>query len=146
MYSCTLCRTKHEGESEAVLFVNKYGVPRCLCPRCEDLIAKATSEDEATATEARHTLGKITEGMRDRDAMQVLRDVLDGKASADETEEDLEILEEYEELALTEEELAEEERLEEEERRKDNSFLSWLPVILIGAAAVGFLIWFFFFR
>jgi hypothetical protein len=110
------------------------------------LIAKATGEDEAAATEARHALGKITEGMRDRDAMQVLRDVLDGKATSDETEEDLEILEEYEELALTEEERAEEERLEEEERKKENSFLSWLPVILIGAAAVGFLVWFFFFR
>ena len=146
MYSCTLCRTKHEGESDAVLFVNKYGVPRYLCPRCEELIALATDEDDAVATEARHTLGRITADMRDRDAMQVLRDVLDGKASSEETEEDLEILEEYEELALTEEELAEEERLEEEERRKENSFLSWLPAIIIGAAAVGFLLWFFFFR
>ena len=146
MYSCTLCRTKHEGEADAVLFVNKYGVPRCLCPQCEDLIARATGEDEAAAREARHTLGRVTEGLRDRDAMQVLRDVLDGRAGSEETEEDLEILEEYEELALTEEELAEEERLEAEERKKENSFLSWLPVIIMGAAAVAFFVWFFFFR
>jgi hypothetical protein len=71
--------------------------------------------------------------MDDPEAMEVLRDVLDGKLSAEETEEDI-----ADELAFKES-IDE----EEEEEKKESPIWDYLTVGVIVAAVVGFALWFF---
>ena len=146
MYTCVLCRKREEGEEGAILFVNKYGTPKPLCPACENLLDTATGEDITAAADARKELLRVTDGIRDREAMRVLQSVLAGESAPEETEEDLAIEEAYEKVRQSDEEREEEEREEEERRKFENSFLSWLPVIALGVIVVGFFVFWFFIR
>lgn len=141
MHTCVLCRKKFEGENPAALYVTKYGYPKYLCPECEELLDKAASGEEG-AEEAKAEALRLSAGFSDPDAMKALCAVLAGEG--DTVDEAIE--EEYERLRQTEEEAAEEAEEEEAQRRKENSFLSWLPVILVGVGCLAFLIWSFFFR
>lgn len=142
MFTCTLCRMKSEGDSPALLFVNRYGTPRHLCSDCEALIDAATGDDAEKALQAREKLREVTRGMRDSEAMQVLKNVLEGGIA----EEDEEIEKEYEELRMTEEEEKEAAKEAEILKKKENSFLSWLPVIGAALACAAFLVYWFVFR
>lgn len=145
MHTCVICRRVFEGENPAILHVSKYGTPRELCPDCEKLLDVATSGGEG-ADAAREKLYALSSSIREADSMRVLREVLSGTASPEEEEaEEREIEEEYEAVRMTPEEEAEEQARQAEQEKKDNSFLSWLPVILIGVAAVA-LFCFFWFR
>jgi hypothetical protein len=136
MNTCTICNLKFEAESPAVLFVSRYGTKRVLCEECERLLDLATeSEDSAEKTEAREALTALATHMKDNDAVDMLRDVLNGEYSAEVTEEDL----------AAEKEWLEENANEEEEEEKQTWFDYALP-IATGAIFVAFMIWFIFFR
>lgn len=137
MNICTICKKEFESESPAVLFVSRYGSKRVLCEECERLLDLASAkEDSKEKTEAKEALTALATYMKDNDAVDVLRDVLNGKTSAELTEEDL---------------AAEEEWLEEnaEEEEKEDSKATWFDYALpiaTGILFVVFMLWFIFFR
>ena len=114
------------------MYVTEYGSPRALCEECEVLLDKATNENDPVARkEAREALSVLAHTMKDRMAMDVLRDVLDGKTSAEESEQDI-----LEEIAFKE-------SLDEEEKeKKESPIWDYLTYGLLAVAAVGFLLWF----
>lgn len=136
MHTCALCNYKFEAESPAILFVDRYTRRRPLCEECEALLDKATEEgDSPEKTEALHSLSAIALKMKDPEAMQVLRDVLDGKTSAEETEQD-----------IADEEAWNEINEEETEAENKNIILDYVIPGIICAAALGVFVWFCFFR
>ena len=142
MNTCTICRYRFEAESPAVLFISAYGSKRVICENCEALLDKATAEEESTEkAEAREALGALANKMKDPEAFEMLGAILAGEIS-DENEPTPE--EEAEMEAALEEVAAEEAAAEEE--AKQPSFFDYLCPILLGAAFLGFVIWFFFFR
>lgn len=132
MRVCAICSKKFEAKDPAVLYVTEYGSPRALCEECEVLLDKATNENDPVARkEAREALSVLAHTMKDRMAMDVLRDVLDGKTSAEESEQDI-----LEEIAFKE-------SLDEEEKeKKESPIWDYLTYGLLAVAAVGFLLWF----
>ncbi len=137
MNTCAICNIKFEAESPAILFVSRYGTKRPLCEKCEALLDLATAEeDSAEKAEAREALTSLAIGMKDPDAVEVLRDVLNGESSAEITEEDIEAEKEWKEE-------------NEEEETEEESKASWLDYAMpaaVGVLFAAFMIWFFFFR
>ena len=134
MKVCAICNRRFEAEDPAVLYVGKYGNARVLCEDCEALLDAASDEgDLELRAQAREALAELSRRMDDPEAMAVLRDVLDGKLSAEETEEDI-----TDELAFKES--IEE---EEEEEKKESPIWDYLTVGVVIAAVVGFALWFF---
>ena len=132
MKVCAICKKIFNAEDPAVLYVGKYGTPRVLCEECESLLDKANDENDLVARgEAREKLSSLSRHMDDPEAMAVLRDVLDGKLSAEETEED-----------VAEEEAFKESLDEEEEEKKESPVWDYLSVAILVAAVVGFALWF----
>ena len=133
MKVCAICRKIFEAEDPAVLYVTEYGAPRVLCESCEALLDKATDESDPTGRkEAREALSVLSRSMNDPDAMDVLRDVLDGKTSAEESEQDV-----LDEIAFKE-------SIEEEESAKqENPIWDYLTYGLFALAVIGIALWFF---
>ena len=134
MKICAICKKRFEADDPAVLYISKYGMPRVLCEECEALLDKASDENDlASRGEAREALASLSRRMDDPEAMAVLRDVLDGKLSAEETEEDLA------------DEVAFKESLDEEEEKtkKESPVWDYLSLGIVVAAVVGFVLWFF---
>lgn len=137
MRICAICNKKFEADDPAVLYVSKYGTARVVCKECETLLDAASDEGDMEARrEARGALAKLSFKMNDPEAMQVLRDVLDGKSSAEQTEQDI----------LDEEAFKETLDEEETESSKGNPFLDYLVLAIATLALVGFAVWLFFLR
>ena len=137
MHSCAICGKKFESESPAVLYMSKYGNPRSLCEDCEGLLDRATDENDPIARrEAREALAELSHSMKDAEAMAVLRDVLDGIFSAEQTEQDIE------------DERAFEASVDKEERETPTKTTVWDVIIpcAMGAAAIAFIVFMIFFR
>lgn len=138
MRSCAICNKKFEAEDPAVLYVSKYGTPRVLCEECEALLDAASDENDMLARKAaRESLSALSLKMNDPEAMAVLRDVLDGKTSAEETEQD----------AI--DEAAFKETLDEEDtesRKSGNPIWDYLTLGVLAAAVIGLAVWLFFLR
>ena len=138
METCAICRNKFESESPAVLFVSGYGNRKCLCPECEALLDEATAEEASEKKEqARATLMERATAMKEPEAVRVLTAVLSG-----ESEEETVSAEEEAEMDAVWDEIAKEAPEKEE---KPPLWASILPVVVI-AAFIGFLVWFYFFR
>lgn len=142
MNTCAICRNHFEAESPAVLFISSYGKKRVLCEHCEEILDRATAEEDSPArTEARETLDKISFSIKDPEVLETLKDVLSGNVGED---------------ALTPEEEAEMEAVFEEIRKEDEenaalateqkaTFLDYLFPALFGVALLAFVFWYFFF-
>lgn len=142
MNTCTICRYRFEAESPAVLFISAYGSKRVLCEGCEALLDQATAEEESVEkTEALKALSNLANKMKDPEAFEMLGAILAGETSS---EDDPTPEEEAEMEAMLEEVEAEEAASPEEDASP--SFFDYLYPILLGAAFLGFIIWFFFFR
>ena len=142
MNTCTICRYRFEAESPAVLFISAYGTKRVICENCESLLDKATAEEDSPEkAEAREALSVLANKMKDPDAFEMLGAILAGEIS---DENDPTPEEEAEMEAVFEEIKAEEAAAETEEVKP--SFFDYLYPILLGAAFLGFVLWFFFFR
>lgn len=136
MNTCAICNIRFEAESPAILFVNQYGNKRPLCERCEKLLDVAVSPDETEEkATAKEELMQLAAGMKDPEAIDALRDVLNGVTSAEVTEEDLEAEKEWNE------------NLEEENEEETKSiWIDWILPIGAGVLFTAFVLWFFFFR
>lgn len=135
MRICAICNRKFEATDPAVLYVGKYGTPRVLCEHCEALLdAASASEGTEERREAREKLALLSTKMDDPEAMSVLRDVLDGKTSAEETEQDV-----LDEIAFKE-------TIDEEEKegKPSSSVWDYITLAIAAAAVIGFAIWLFF--
>ena len=135
METCVICRNKFEAESPAVLFISGYGNKRYICPECESLLDKATSEESLEQESAKEKLLERANAMKEPEAFRVLTDILAG------TTEELSAEEEAE-LEAVFEETKEETPAKEEEAPL---WASILPVAVI-AAFILFLVWFYFFK
>lgn len=137
METCVLCRNKFEvaeGEEPAVLFVNKYGIKRVLCAECEAKLDAATAEEDSDEKQAAYTeVMALADNMKDPDAMEVLREVLSGESSPEETEEDKAAEQMWEESRDDTPEVPE----------KKATFWDYLPAIILGCACVGLILYMF---
>ena len=141
MNTCAICRNHFEAESPAVLFISSYGKKRVLCEGCEEILDRATvEEDTPDRTEARETLDKMSFAIKDPEVLETLKNILSG---------------EVDEGAPTPEEEAEMEAIFEEIRKEDEengdpsseqkaTFLDYLIPALFGAALLAFVFWYFF--
>ncbi len=135
MRICAICSRRFESGDPAVLYVGKYGNPRVLCEGCEALLDNAgDTEGSEERKEAREKLHLLSLKMDDPEAMAVLRDVLDGKTSAEETEQDV-----LDEIAFKE--TVDE---EEKEGKPSNPVWDYLTLAVAAAAVIGFAVWLFF--
>lgn len=137
MHTCAICNKRFEADDPAVLYVDAYGTPRVLCAACEALLDDAASEDDPIKRKnAREALSELSHSMKDRNAMIVMRDVLDGKSSAEETEEDIEAEKAFKE-SIDE---------EEKEAKPTNPLWDYLTLAVGVVAVLAFAVWYFFFR
>ena len=142
MHTCTICRYRFEAESPAVLFISAYGSKRVICESCEDLLDKATAEEDTPEKlEARESLSVLANKMKDPDAFEMLGAILAGEIS----DEGAPTPEEEAEMEAVFEEIREEEEAAGEQEIQP-SFMDYLYPILLGAAFLAFVLWFFFFR
>ena len=141
MNTCAICRNRFEAESPAVLFISSYGKKRVLCAQCEEILDRATAEEESSdRTEAREALNTMSFGIKDPEILETLKDILSGEVNED---------------APTPEEEAEMEAVFEEIRKEDEenaslateqkaSVLDYLFPALFGVALLAFVFWYFF--
>ena len=142
MNTCAICRNRFEAESPAVLFISAYGAKRVLCPHCEELLDRATVEDETSdRAEARESLHKISFGVKDPEVLKTLSDILSGDANPDAPTPE----EEAEMEAVFEEIKKEEEANASLEDTQKSSVLDYVFPVLFGAAMLVFVVWYFFF-
>ena len=154
MNTCTICRNRFEAESPAVLFISAYGTKRVICPECEALLDKATdTESPAETEEARESLRHLANKMKDPEAYEMLGAILSGQVdeeNAPTAEEEAEIEAVFEEIREEEEALAASETPEakraKEAAKKRAILIETLIYVVVGAAAIGFAVWFFFFH
>ena len=84
MNTCTICRLRFEAESPAVLFISAYGTKRVLCESCEQLLDKATAEEKTEEYyEARNSLKKLANKMKDPEAFETLGAILAGEVNTE---------------------------------------------------------------
>ena len=142
MNTCALCRNRFEAESPAVLFISAYGAKRVLCSSCEELLDRATAEEDTPEKEeARNALNALAATVKDPSVLETLGEVLSGTVD---------------ENAPTEEEEAEMEAVFEEIKKEEEenglatpekaSFLDYLTPALFGVMLLVFVIWYFFFK
>lgn len=143
MNTCTICRYRFEAESPAVLFISSYGTKRVLCENCEDLLDRATAEEDTPEKEeARESLRVLANKMKDPDAFEMLGAVLSGNTSSENDP----TPEEEAELEAIFEEIKKEDAENEEDDASAPTFFDYLYPAILGAAFAAFVIWFFFFR
>ena len=138
MNSWTICRTKFEAESPAVLFINRYGNKRVLCEACEKLLDTATMEEETPErSAAKEALTALAAQMKDPEAIEMLGAVLSGEERAEDN------------VFAPEEEAEIEAMLEEAEKEEEDaprsSALDYIIPIVFGAAFLLFLAWMYLF-
>ncbi|MBE6655600.1 MAG: hypothetical protein E7609_01860 [Ruminococcaceae bacterium] len=141
MNTCAICRNRFEAESPAVLFISAYGTKRVLCPHCEEVLDRATlEEDTPEKAEALNTLDALASKIKDPEVLETLGMLLSGEVNPE---------------APTPEEEAEMEAVLEDVKREEAeaaltdapkaTFLDYLFPALFGAALLIFVIWYFFF-
>ena len=168
---CAICHAKIESEDAPIIAMGGYGVPRYLCDECatdiecategteyekidaamdrvSEKLVKADADDALLLTTLTKLLGEAAERAEKIKDGTYNKDLEDGEVTKELVDEDEEALTPLEEIP---EELleAEEDRLKDEEEaefeKKVNKVLDWVwLVVLIGA--VGFMIWWIFFR
>ncbi len=144
--TCAVCRQKFLTEDPAILTMSKYGAPRFLCETCEELLDTASGDGNFFETaDAKKELGKRAMGMKDTESFAVLQKVLEGEITAEETEEDDRMEEEWEEYAPNPEE-EEEDKEEQAREEKTMSLVNLITAILFGGAMLAFIVWMIFFR
>lgn len=141
MNTCAICRNRFEAESPAVLFISAYGAKRVLCPHCEEILDRATlEEDTPERADAREALRTITLAIKDPEVLETLGNILTGEIeeNAPTPEEEAEMEAVFEEIKKEEEEAA---ALAGPQKA---SFLDYLFPALFGIALLVFVIWYFF--
>ena len=142
MNTCTICRYRFEAESPAVLFISAYGTKRVICESCEELLDKATAEEDSPEkVEAREALSNLANKMKDPEAFETLGAILAGDVSSENDptpEEEAEMEAIFEEIRKEEEENGEE--------PAPPTLLDYLYPFILGGALLAFVVWFFFFR
>ena len=141
MNTCAICRTRFEAESPAVLFVSAYGSKRVLCASCEELLDRATVEENTPDKEdARAALNALAAGIKDPNVLETLGEILLGEVdeNAPTEEEEAEMEAVFEEIKKEEEETA----LEGPQKA---TFLDYLAPAVFGVALLVFVVWYFFF-
>ncbi len=141
MNTCAVCRNRFEAEAPAVLFISAYGAKRLLCPRCEEILDRATQNDDTPErAEARRSLDTLAANVKDPAVLETLGALLSGEVN----EETISPEQEAEMEAVLEEVKREEEEAGLNEPQKA-SFLDYLFPALFGAALLIFVVWYFFF-
>ena len=151
MNTCTICRTRFEAESPAVLFVSAYGTKRVLCESCEQLLDKATAEETSEEYyEARESLKALANKMKDPEAFETLGAILAGEVDSENapTEEEEAAMEAVfdeirEEEEAKERELTPEEREKRARAKKRAILIESLIYAVVSVAFIGFMLWFF---
>lgn len=143
MNTCAICRNRFEAESPAVLFVSAYGTKRVLCSSCEDLLDRATAEEDTPEKgEALEALRTLASNIKDPTVIETLTAILSGDAdeNAPTAEEEAEMEAVFEEIEKEEQEVA------ASESERSFPLLDYLFPALFGAAILIFVVWYFFFR
>ena len=157
---CAICHALTTTEDTPILTIGGFGTPRYLCDSCSSDIEIATRShvyEEITAAMESITANMSEKGADDPVTLECVTDMLEDAAtrateikegtydfSLDEVEPEDELEELPEELLESEEDRLLDEK-EAEEQKKLDGFLNWVWLgVLIGA--VGFVIWWLFFR
>lgn len=140
MKTCVLCRCDFKKDDPAVLYIDRYGTERFLCPACEALLDKAAG-DTPEKQSAVEEIVRLSANLRDPEAADVLKKVISGELSAEETPEDEAAAQKWEEENATAEGDA-----ETEEGERKITLWDYLPFILVFTALGAFAVWFCFFR
>lgn len=135
MKTCVLCRCDFKKDDPAILYIDRYGTERFLCPECEALLDKAAG-DTPEKDGAVEEIVRLSSNLRDPEAAEVLKQVISGELSAEETPEDEEAAKQWEEENGT---------AEKEPERKVTVW-DYLPFIIAFTVLGAFAVWFCFFR
>ena len=150
--SCAICKRAIDMENAPIIAMGGFGHPRCICDGCADKldIMNTSSEPEEIKAAMRYIADTMANNTDDdmvaHNAVKVIlmeagariEKIENGTLEEDKEEE--EILDVPEELAETEED-RELDRLDEIKNKKFDSIFNWISIGILGAAAVGIIIY-----
>ena len=151
--SCSICKKSINADTAPIIAMGGFGHPRCICDECaEKLDIMNNSIDIAEIKSAMNYIAETmannpTDDMVAHNAVKVIlieagariKKLEDGTYVDSENED--EMLDVPEELAETEED-RELDRQDEEKNKKLDTIFNWITIGIIGAAAIGIIIYF----
>ncbi len=160
---CAICLACVDDESAPILTISGYGMPRYLCPECEELVDTASGERDLEKIDAAisELASRMTKSVNvdDQCTFDAVKDILDASQEraerikdgtwdfsgeeAGQTDGENEGDELPPELCETDEDRILDKK-DEESLKKFDKIVNWIS-IAIGAFALAFFIWRFFF-